>query len=112
MKVSDKIVYQDNQSAMKLEKNGRASRGKRTQHINIRYFFVTYCIQAKKMKVEYYPTKMMISDFYKKPLQGKLFRLFRNLIINFHEEKIRNITLSEKVTKMEANMDGWTRNSR
>ena len=55
--------------------------------------------------MEYYPTKMMISDLYKKPLQGKLFRLFRNLIINFHEEKIRNITLSEKFTSTEENIE-------
>ena len=49
MKVIGNIVYQDNHSAMKLEKNGRASRGKRTRHINIRYFFVTDRIQANKM---------------------------------------------------------------
>ena len=30
MKASDNVVYKDNQSAMKLEKNGRASSGKRT----------------------------------------------------------------------------------
>jgi hypothetical protein len=40
--VKDAVVYQDNQSAILLEKNGRASSSKRThQHINIRYFFVT-----------------------------------------------------------------------
>ena len=39
MKVSDNVVYEDNQSAIKLEKNGRASSGKRTRHINIHYFF-------------------------------------------------------------------------
>ena len=32
------IVFQDNQSAMLLENNGRASSGKRTRHIEIRYF--------------------------------------------------------------------------
>ena len=37
-KVSDDIVYQDNQSSKKLEKHGRASSGKQTGHINIRYF--------------------------------------------------------------------------
>jgi len=36
--VTDRIVYHDNQSAILLEKNGRASSGKRTQHIKIRYF--------------------------------------------------------------------------
>ena len=30
---------QDNQSAIKLEKNGRASCGQKSRHINIRYFF-------------------------------------------------------------------------
>ena len=46
------------------------------------------------MKVDYFPTEMMIADFYTKPLQGKLFRLFRNLILNLREEDIRNITFS------------------
>ena len=55
MKVSDNVVYQDNQSAMKLEKNGRASSGKQTQHVNIHYFLVTDRIQAKEIKVEYCP---------------------------------------------------------
>ena len=31
-------VYQDNLSAMLLEKNGKGSSSKRTRHINIRYF--------------------------------------------------------------------------
>ena len=76
MKVSDNVVYQDNQSTMKLEKNGRASSGKRTRHINIHYFFVTDRIRANGMKVEYCSTSMMMANFYTKPLQGKLFRLF------------------------------------
>jgi hypothetical protein len=33
--VTDNIVHQDNQSAILMEKNGRASSGKRTRHINI-----------------------------------------------------------------------------
>ena len=45
--------------------------------------------------------EMMIADFYTKPLQGKLFRLFRNLILNLRQEDIQNITLSEKLTQME-----------
>ena len=38
---SDNVVYQDNQSAILLEKNGRRSSGKKTRHIEIRYFFIT-----------------------------------------------------------------------
>ena len=56
MKVSDNVVYQDNQSEMKLEKNRRASSGKRTRYINTCYFFVTDRIQENEMKVDYCPT--------------------------------------------------------
>ena len=38
-KVKDKIINQDNQSAIKLENNGRGSRGKKkNRHVNIRFF--------------------------------------------------------------------------
>jgi hypothetical protein len=36
--VQDNVVYQDNQSAILLENNGRASSGRCTRHINIRFF--------------------------------------------------------------------------
>ena len=34
------VIYQDNQSAIRLENNGNKSRSKRTRHINIRYYFI------------------------------------------------------------------------
>jgi hypothetical protein len=45
--MDNNVVYQDNQSAMLLEKNGHQPSGKRTRHINIRYFFVADHITAK-----------------------------------------------------------------
>jgi hypothetical protein len=36
--LSKLVIYQDNQSAILLEKNGIASSGKKMRHINIRYF--------------------------------------------------------------------------
>ena len=80
--VKDSIVYQDNQSAMLMEKNSRASSGKRTRHINIRYFFVTDRIANGELTVNYCPTKEMIADFFTKPLQGTPFRMFRDWIMN------------------------------
>ena len=53
MKVSDNIVYQDNQSAMKLEKIEEHQVVSERRHINIRNFFVTDRIQANEMEVEY-----------------------------------------------------------
>jgi hypothetical protein len=38
--VNDNILYQDNRSAILLEKNGKTSSSKRTNHISIRYFFI------------------------------------------------------------------------
>ena len=84
-KIKDNIVYQDNQSAMLLEKNGQRSSTKRTRHLNIRYFFVTDRIQAKELTVEYCPTGDMWADVFTKPLQGAAFVKFRKLILNLSD---------------------------
>ena len=78
----ESIIYQDNQSAILLAKNGRGSSSKRTRHINIRYFFVADRIASKEVKVEYCPTGEMIADYFTKPLQGSLFKKFRDFIMN------------------------------
>ena len=39
--VSNNLLHQENQSSIKLEQNGKASSGKRTRHIEIRYYFLT-----------------------------------------------------------------------
>jgi hypothetical protein len=81
-KTSDTIIYQDNKSAILLEKNGKASSGKRTKHINIRYFFITDMVDKKQVRIEYCPTDDMVADFFSKPLQGNKFIKFRNSIMN------------------------------
>jgi hypothetical protein len=81
-KISENTLYQDNQSAMLLENNGRASSSKRTRHINVRYFFVTDRIKSKEVKVEYCPTGDMVADYFTKPLQGSAFRKLRDIIMN------------------------------
>ena len=80
--VTDNVVFQDNKSAILLEKNGRASSSKRTRHINIRYFFVKDRIAAGELSVEFCPTLEMVGDFFTKPLQGTPFRKFRDFIMN------------------------------
>jgi hypothetical protein len=80
-KIDDNILYQDNKSAILLEKNGKASSSKRTKHINIRYFFITDRIQKKELSVEWCPTENMIGDYATKPLQGAAFKKFRDYIM-------------------------------
>jgi hypothetical protein len=56
------IVCQDNTSSMKLEKNGKASSGKRTPHFNIKWFYVTDLIGRDEVVVKYCYTDNMIGD--------------------------------------------------
>lgn len=79
-------VHQDNQSAILLEKNGRRSSGKRTRHINIRYFFIADRCKAGEVEIKYCPTDDMIGDFFTKPLQGSKFKYFRNIIMGVQSE--------------------------
>jgi len=79
--VKDNILAQDNKSSILLEKNGKALSSKRTKHINVRYFFVTDRIAKGDLRVEWCPTSDMIGDYMTKPLQGALFKKFRDLIM-------------------------------
>jgi hypothetical protein len=83
-KVQDNTLYHDNQSAMLLKNSGRASSSKRTQHINVRYFFVTDRIKSNELSVEYCPTGEMVADYFTKPLQGSAFCKLRDIIMNVY----------------------------
>ncbi len=79
--VVDNILHQDNRSAILLEQNGKMSSGKRTKHIAIGYFFVTDRIRSGEISLKWCPTGEMIVDFLTKPLQGAMFRKFRDLLM-------------------------------
>ena len=85
----DTIVYQDNQSAILLEKNGRASSSKRTRHFSIRSFLDTDRVNSGEVEIKYCPTGMMIADLFTKPLQGTAFKVFRDLIMNADHDSDR-----------------------
>jgi hypothetical protein len=79
--VRDNILYQDNKSAMLLETNGRSLSSKRTRHIEIRYYYVDDQIEKGNLRVVWCPTDKMIADFLTKPLQGKAFVKFWDLLM-------------------------------
>ena len=79
--IDESIYHQDNESAMKLEKNGRMSAGQKSRHINIRYFWIKDRTEASGIKIDHCPTLKMLADFFTKPLQGHLFRRFRDVIL-------------------------------
>ena len=79
--VSSSDYYQDNMSAMKMEQNGRSSAGQHSRHINIRYFFIKDRIANGEINLIHCPTESMIADFFTIPLQGSLFKKFRDIIM-------------------------------
>ena len=92
--VNDNLVYQDNQSAILLEKNGVASSSRRTRHIDIRFYFVKDRVASGEISVEYCPTDDMWADYFTKPLQGAKFMFFRQAIMN--EPDVRSVLEFEK----------------
>ena len=72
---------QDNESAQRLAKNGRTSSGQRSRHFGIRHFFIHDRIKTEKLNIHHCPTTAMLADFFTKPLQGALFRKFRDVIM-------------------------------
>ena len=56
--------------------------GKRSRHLNIKYFFVTDLINRKQVSVKYCSTDGMLADYMSKPLTGGKFNKFRALIMN------------------------------
>ena len=88
--ITTSYYEQDNQSAMKLEKNGRASVQQKLHHIDIHYFWITDCIKKEGITIRYCPTEQMLSDFLTKPLQGSLFRKFRDVLLgHIHISQLR-----------------------
>ena len=79
--VKRNILYQDNKSAILLEKNGALSSSQRTRHINVRYFFIKDKIDQGDIEIVYCPTGNMLADYFTKPLQGSQFELFCKRIL-------------------------------
>ena len=81
--IKNNVIYQDNQSAIRMEKNGQNSCTGNSRHIHIRYFFVKNRNYKGEMRVEYFPTHLMLADFFTKPLMGDLFRKLRDVVMGY-----------------------------
>jgi IS30 family transposase len=68
------IVYQDNQSAIRMARNGHNSCTGNLRHIDIRYFFVKDRIDKGKFEIQYCPTYKMLADYFTKIFARKSFQ--------------------------------------
>ena len=78
------VVFQDNMSAIKMEKNGRNLCTGNSKHIHARYFFVKDRVSKKEIEIEYCPTGDMIADYFTKPLHGSQFVRLRRVIMGWN----------------------------
>jgi hypothetical protein len=76
------VIKEDNKSSILLMRNGRLSSGKRTKHLDIRYFYVKDLLERGIVELEHCATEDMIADFFMKPIQGKKFQIMRDIILN------------------------------
>jgi hypothetical protein len=79
--IDDSDFYQDNMSAMRMERNGRSSAGQKSRHINIRYFFIKDRIASGEINLVHCPTGIMVTDF------------LRNLYKDTHLQNSENIIM-------------------
>lgn len=73
--------YQDNESAIKLERHGKQSSSRRSRHFDIKLFNVKDKVEQHGIDIVYCPTDLMVADFFTKPLQGNLFRKMKSYIL-------------------------------
>ena len=66
---------------------GKRVCGSRTRNIHIRYFYAHERVSDGTIVVTYCLTKEMVSDYLSKPLQGSLFRTYRNTLMGITLEQ-------------------------
>ena len=106
--VKEIIVYQDNQSVIKMVNNGKAM-SDHTRHIEISKFFVKQYVDDGKIRLEYKPTEEMVADALTKPLQGEVFRRMFNRLSLYNcedeytvEKKIHAVSIKGRVKWLES----------
>ena len=101
--ISHNILYQDNESAIKMERNGRNSCTGNSRHVDIRYFFVKDWIDKNELAVEYFPTYHMLADYFTKPLQGRtMFKAYRGVLMGWkHISSLKELTVSNMKERVE-----------
>ena len=104
------IMYQDNVSAIQMERHGKKSSSRRTRHFDVRFFNVKDKLQPNNIKVVYCPIEKMVADFFTKPLQGAQFRLLRRVIMGMDPVSVLELSKGELVGPKERVGSGISQN--
>ena len=68
--VRNAILNQDNMAAMQMEMNGVLSRGKKSRHVDIRFFFIKDRVERGEIDIGFCGTDDMIADYLTKPYKA------------------------------------------
>ena len=91
------ILAKDNKSEIRMLNNRKRSCTARSKHVAIKYFWCTDRIKNGNITVKHCPTEKMLADYMSKPVQGKLFTSFRNVIMGWeHLSTLFDITNSNE----------------
>ena len=67
------------------------SRKKKSRLIDIRFFFIKDRIEKGDIKVAFCGTDDMVADYLTKPLQGAVFRRFRDAIMGIKRRRSEGV---------------------
>ena len=95
--IKQNILFQNNQSAVKMENNEKTFCTSNSRHINIWYFLVKEWIDKSNMPIAYCSTDHMLAGFYTKALQGYLSVRFHKVIMGWkHIDTLQMVQPSTK----------------
>jgi hypothetical protein len=72
-------VHGDNQSAIAVAKNG--IKGERTKHVDVKYHFVTECVENGEVELKWVSTHEQQADIFTKALPAPIFHQFRKQLM-------------------------------
>ena len=87
--IDKNILYQGNKSEILMEVNGKRSAGKRSQALDVCYFFMIDQVEKENVLIKYYPTDEIIV-----PRILPVPRVIRNTAIPQLSAIVRHITSS------------------
>ena len=80
--IDSNILLQNNQSTILIAKNSRSSAGKKSKHVNNRYFTITDKIHQEDLEIRYKSKGEMLDYCQSNTQQGKLFHTIRSNLMN------------------------------
>jgi hypothetical protein len=77
---SPTLIWEDNQSCIKMSNNPAGQ--KRTRHIDIRHHYILQEVECGNVKLQFCPTKQMLADILTKHVNGPDYEYLRDVMMN------------------------------